>query len=295
MILVDVSEPESIVTLLQQAVPVTRAPLNQNKIADYCFGNYEGKTRQFGRVQAGELVGNIDSMEDELRRYYDQADETNQIIEGLLSPVRLYMPKASADISAHGEGMRCGGATVRGGGATAKSSGATAVVSSRDLGARVFAYPVQPSGFIEHGHSFTTVRMSELYAWIYRLSQLGVNTYYTNNWEETARFLIAVYRNEQKPPEEHQTFKRIYRPRVYIKHEKNMTDTELAEYRLTKALLLLSSAYSLGIGEARARELAGRYCTLLDISLASVSDITETKGIGRAQAEKLLRALGRDI
>ena len=286
MILIDTSEPDTIVTLLQQALPVTKAPLNQSNMADYFFGNYEGKTRQFNRVQSGELVGNVDSMEDELKRYYDQADETNMIIEGLLSPVRLYMPKAAADVSLVGEGRS-------GGGSTATATGS--IVSSRDLGAKVFCYPVEPDGFIKHGHSFTTTRMSELYAWIYRLGQYGVHTYYTNNWEETARFLIATWRNEQKSPEEHQTFKRIYRPKVYIKHEKDMSPEELSEYRLTKALLLLSSAYNLGIGEVKARELASRYCNIMDVSLASISDITETKGIGRTQAEKLLRALGRDV
>ncbi len=163
MILVDVSEPDNIVKLLQQAAPVTTSPLNQNRIADYFFGNYDGKRIQFGRVQAGELVGDIDSMEDELKRYYNSADETNQIIEGLLSPVKLYMKDASSKVHDHS---------------------VQRFVSARDLGAKIFTYPVQPSGFIEHGHSFTTARMSELYAWIYRLSQLGVNTYYTNNWEE---------------------------------------------------------------------------------------------------------------
>lgn len=282
MILVDTSEPDNILKLLQQSIPAAKAPLNQNKIADYFFGNYEGRTKQFGRVQAGELVGNVDSMEDELKRYYDSADETNQIIEGLLSPVKLYMKAAAAETSAIGEGMRSGG-----------RSGS--VVSTRDLGAKVFTYPVEPSGFIEHGHSFTTVRMSELYAWIYRLDQLGVSTFYTNNWEETARFLISAYRNEQKAPEEHTTFKRIYRPKVYIKHEKDMTKGELDEYRLTKALLLLSSAYNLGVGEVKARALADRFCNLLDISLASVSDLIGTEGIGKSMAEKILRALGRDI
>ena len=282
MILVDVSEPESIVKLLQQAVPVIKAPLNQTKIADYSYGDYEGKTHQYGRVQAGELVGNIDSMEDELRRYYNSADETNQIIEGLISPVRLYMPKASADISAHGEGKRMGGTALT-------------TSSTRDLGAKIFAYPVEPSGFIEHGHSFTTVRMSELYAWIYRLSQFGMHTYYTNNWEETARFLIAVYKNDQKPPEEHNTFRRIYRPKIYIKHEKDMSAGELETYRLTKILMLMSSTYNLGIGEVNARALADRFCNLMNLSLSSVSEISATEGIGTRIAEKLLRALGRQI
>jgi len=289
MILIDTSEPSNIVDLLKQAIPVVVSPLNQNKIADYCFGGYEGKTHQFGRVQAGELVGNIDSMEDELKRYYDQADETNQIIEGLLSPVRLFMKAVAADVSAVGEGLRSGG-SVSGKSATTQDS-----PSTRDLGAKVYAYPVQPSGFIEHGHSFTTVRMSELYAWIYRLSQYGVHTYYTNNWEETARLLIAAYRNEQKPTDQHQTFKRIYRPKIYIKHEKNMSNEELAEYRLTKVLMLISTTYSLGIGEVKAKALAARFCNIMDLSLASVSDISATEGIGERMAEKILRALGRNI
>lgn len=272
----DTSEPDSIVRLLQQAIPEsTKSPLNQNGVADYFFGNYEGKRIQFGRVQAGELVGDIDSMEDELKRYYDNADETNQIIEGLLSPVRLYMKASSAKIHSIGGGR--------------------SAPSSRDLGAKIFAYPVQPSGYIEHGHSFSTTRMSELYAWIYRLSQLGVYTYYTNNWEETARFLITVYRNEQKPPDEHTTFKRIYRPRIYIRSEKDMSKDELVEYRLTKSLLFLSAAYKLGIGEVRAKALASRFCNILDIALAPISELAATEGIGKTMAEKLQRSLGRDI
>jgi len=287
MILVDTSEPDTIINLLQQAIPTTKAPLNQRGMADYFFGNYEGKTRQFGRVQAGELVGNVDSMEDELRRYYDSADETNQIIEGLLSPVKLYMKDSSAKIRSIGnEGrMRSGGATP----ATMHPP------STRDLGAKVFTYPVTPAGFIEHGHSFTTVRMSELYAWIYRLSQFGIITYYTNNWEETARLLISIYKNEQKPPETHSTFKRIYRPKVYIKHEKNMTAGELEIYRLTKALLLLSTTYNLGIGEIRASALAERFCNLLDIAIAPTKELTAIDGIGKIMAEKLQRSLGRNV
>jgi len=282
MILVDTSEPDDILNLLKQAIPTTKAPLNQKNIADYFFGNYEGMTRQFNRVQAGELVGNIDSMEDELKRYYDSADESNQIIEGLLSPVKLFMKEAAAKIHTIGEGMRLGGSSA-------------APASTRDLGGKIFAYPVEPSGFIQHGHSFTTTRMSELYAWIYRLSQLGVYTYYTNNWEETARFLITLYKNENKPPEAHSTFQRIYRPKVYIKHEKNMSKEELETYRLTKALLLLSNTYNLGIGEVKARALADRFVNLLDLALAPISELVETEGIGRAMAEKLQRSLGRSI
>lgn len=283
MILVDTAEPDSIVRLLQQAIPATtKSSLNQSKIADYFFGSYEGRRIQFGRVQAGELVGDVDSMEDELKRYYNSADETNQIIEGLLSPVKLYMKEGSAKIHDISGGRRSGGASAT-------------IPSTRDLGARIFAYPVQPSGFIEHGHSFTTVRISELYAWIYRLNQLGVSTFFTNNWEETARFLITVYRNEQKPPEAHSTFNRIYRPKVHIKTEKDMTKEEVDYIRFVKSLMFLSVAYRLGIGEVKARAIADKFCNILDLSTASLSELVEVEGVGRRMAENILSSLGRDI
>lgn len=259
MILVDTAEPESIVNLLRQSAPVAVSPLNQMKMADYFFVNYEGKRKQFGRVQTGELIGNVDSMEDELRRYYNNADESNQIIEGLISPVQLYMKEGRAAVSDH----------------------SLPTLSTRDLGASVYCYPVQASGFIEHGHSFKTIRMLELYAWIYRLSQLGVYTYYTNNWEETARFLLAVYHNEQKAPESHNTFKRVFRPRITI--------TEADAF--TKALLFISSAYKLGVGDVKVKALTDKFANILDLATASVEDVSSCEGIGSKMAVKILQAL----
>ena len=274
MILIDVSEPDTIVSLIRQGVTVTVSPLNQGKIADYFFGTYEGRRVQFNRVQAGELIGDIDSMEDELRRYYNSADESNMIIEGLISPIKLYMKEGVAKVHDH----------------TSQK-----VLSTRDLGAKLFTYAVKPSGYIEHGHSFSTARMSELYAWIYRLGQLGVHTYFTNNWEETARFLMTAYRNEQKPPESHTTFQRIYRPKVHIKTEKDMTTAELEEHQFVKSLLFLSSAYQLGIGEVKARAIADRFCNLLDLATASEGELAGVTGVGVRMAKKILSSLGRDI
>ena len=88
MILVDSAEPEDIVRLLQQSVDVSVLPLNQSSRADYYFGGEEG-TQQFVRVQAGELLANIDSEEDEIRRYYESADRTGQIVEGIITDAPL--------------------------------------------------------------------------------------------------------------------------------------------------------------------------------------------------------------
>ena len=283
MILADNAEPETIIKLLRQALPVTVSPLNKNKIADYFFGSYEGKKFQFNRVQAGELIGDIDSMEDELRRYYNSADETFQIIEGLLSPVKLFMKSGSAEVSNHTQrGGKVGGGSSS---SNLSSSKGSLVVSTRDLSAAMFCYQVEPSGFIQHGHSFNTVRMAELYAWIHRLNQVGVSTYYTNNWEETARLLITIFRNEQKAPEEHTTFKRVYRPRITIKEADPFM----------KSLLFLSSAYQLGIGEVKAKVLVDRFANLFDLATSPVEEIAQCEKIGNKKAEEILTALGREV
>ena len=257
MLLVDLHEPDNIVKLLKQSTPVTVTNLNGLHMSDFFFGNYDGKRFQFSRKQAGELVGNIDEAEDQLRDYYNQADENFQIIEGIISPVRLH----GFPISDH--------------------SPASSKVSTRDLGDKLYCYQVQPSGHIERGHSFSAINISILHAWIHRLAQAGIVTYYTLNWIDTAKLLSIIYRNEQKPPEEHHTLKRIIKPRIYIK------DAD----PFVKALLFVGSAYKLQIGETRAKALADRFVNLFDLAMSSVEEITEVEGIGKTVAKKILNAL----
>ena len=262
MILIDSAEPNSIVRLIRQAEQCTVSPLNKMLMADYFFGSYEGRRIQFCRVQTGELAGNIDSQEDELKRYYDSADDNNLIIEGLISPVSLYMKHGSAKVSSYSQN-----------------------ITTRELGASVYCYPIDTDGYIGHGHSFTATRMTELYAWIYRLSKVGVNTYYTNNYEETARFLTTVFRSEQKPPESHTTFNRVYRPHIQVKEADSFM----------KAILYLSSAYKLNIGEMKAGALADKFVNILDLAMASVEEVASCEKIGQKKAREILKVLGRDV
>lgn len=262
MLLIDSNEPDNIVKLLQQTCPVTVADLNIANMSDYFFGNYEGKRLQFSRKQAGELVGGIDIAEKQLAEYYNNADENYQIVEGFISPDRLKIKGAAVPIDGHGTS-----------------------ISTRDLGARIYCYKIEPGGYIEKGHSFTVVNDSLLYAWIHRLAKAGIITYHTDNWIGTARLLSAIYRNEQKPPENHSTLQRVVRPRIHIRE----ADPFL------KSLLFLSNAYQLGIGEKKGKALAYRFCNILDIATASVAEIAGVEGVGRKQAEKILSSLGRDI
>ena len=261
VLLIDVNEPAEMVKLLQQSCPVAVSPLNNLHMSDYYFASYDGTRQQFSRKQAGELVGNIDEAEDQLRDYYNQADRNNQVVEGILSPVPIYMKGHAIPVSDHSDSR----------------------VSSRELGAKIYCYQVQPSGFIERGHSFTSITMGILYAWVHRLAEAGVTTYWTMNWEETARLLTIIYRNEQKPPDEHHTLQRVIRPRLQVK------DAD----PFMKALLYLSAAYKLDIGEKKAALLFDKYVNLMDLSLAEVDEVAQL--IGRKTAEKLLASLGRSI
>jgi len=129
MLLIDSNEPANLIKLLQQSCPVTVADLNIANMSDYFFGSYDGKRLQFSRKQAGELVGDIDTAEKQLAEYYHNADKNYQIIEGIISPDRLKMKGASVEIDAHGSS-----------------------VSTRDLGAKLYCYKIEPGGYIEKGH-----------------------------------------------------------------------------------------------------------------------------------------------
>jgi hypothetical protein len=269
MLLVDEHEPPDILRLIKQSVPVAFHPLNRNRRSDYFFSGFDGKTFQYSRKQAAELVGDIDEAERQIADYYNQADYNFQIIEGIISP----LPLKGIDVRNH----------------------SAVKASVRELGSKLFCYPVQPNGHIEHGHSFSTISASILYAWEHRLAMCGVYTFYTTNWVETARRLVIEYKNEQKPPEEHKTLKRVIVPRYPVVDEAKMSDSQRNEYRLTKSLIFLSDAYKIGIGEKRAAALAKEYINLMDIAMASPGQVASVENMGMATAKKLLTALGRTL
>jgi len=258
-LLADLNEPDNAIRLMRQSIDVAVAPLNLMHRSDYFFGNYEGKMFQFSRKQAGELVGNMDEAEAQLADYYPNADVNYQIVEGWISP----LPIRGISIVDHTPAQH----------------------SIRELGQKVYCYQIQPNGNIERGHSFSAVNISMLYAWIHRLDRVGITTYWTINWVETARLLVVLYKNEQKPPEEHHTLTRIIKPRLTIKKAEP----------LVKALLYLSDAYEIGIGEVKAKAIADRFCNLIDIATADVAELKQIEGIGDVLAKRLLKSLGRSI
>lgn len=294
MLLIDEHEPTDIEDLLKKSGPTIRSPLNRMSIADYFFGTFSGEKSQFNRVQAGELLGDVDSMEDELRRYFPSADNNYQIIEGVISPCPL--------VTLSDKQMYA----IKGGKLLWSSLGHEPAVKSpmqpstrvRNQHSRTYTYRVEnirdaegvTFSILTDGRAFRQP-ISMIYVWIHRLDRAGITTYRTLNWTETARLLAMTYRNEQKPPEEHSTLTRIIKPKIQVKEAEPFM----------KAIMFLSSAYKLGIGEATAKTLYDNFANLIDLSLASVEDIAECtldksgQRVGKVLAKKLLTAFGRTI
>ncbi len=266
MILVDTAEPDEIVKLLQQSVDVSVLPLNQSNRADYYFGGEDGKTYQAVRVQAGELLSNIDSEEDEIRRYHESADVTFQICEGIITDTPI-----------------------------TKKDKSIASVSIRMKGrpSTLFTYRVAPNGYLFSEHAYD-VGADLFYAWLFRLSECGVTTYFTHNYVGTAKLLAAVYHNCQKP--EHNTLNRYYIPRITLGEKDEDTGKRVTirqQNPFIRGLMALSIIYRIDIGETKATALykAG-YKSLYDLAFSSVAELTRVEGIGKVTAEKLLSAIG---
>ena len=268
MILVDVAEPADIVDLLKQAAPVTIMPLNDTSRADYFFGGEDGRSRQFCRVQAGELLGSISSQEDELRRYYENADQNALIVEGFITDV----PMSKSDRQA-----------------------ASASVRFKQRPNQLFAHRVASNGYMLPGHSFNT-SAEHLYAWLFRIQECDVQLYFTHNWVGTAKLLAAIFANVQRPPDEHSTLNRYYIPNISIKEKDDggKRITIRKQNPMIRGLMALSLIYGMDIGEKKATALfkAG-YKTLLDLAYAEVHELTKVEGIGKGTAQKILQAIGR--
>ena len=207
------------------------------------------------RKQSGELLGNIDEAEDQLRRYYLSSDISYQIVEGIISEQQI-----ARDI-------RRKAPSVRG----------------NEAQSHLFGYQVDcPSGYT-HGAGYS-VNFPMLVAWLFRLwEDAGIATYFTSTYVETAKLLVAHYKSSMSA--EHGTMQRYIRPRIHLKHHDPFV----------KALMSLCHCYGVKIGEEKALAMrdAG-FRSLLDCSMADEEELMRAAGIGKKLARDLLKAIGRE-
>ena len=85
-LLIDEHEPTSISSLLIKSAPAHIHPLNDSALADYFWFCCDGHTSQIERKQWSELLSQWGEIEEQIRRYMDNADEMGLIVEGGLLP-----------------------------------------------------------------------------------------------------------------------------------------------------------------------------------------------------------------
>lgn len=86
MIRVDAFEPVEIMNLIGQSCPATRANLNNAGFADYLWQDHAGDPVQVERKQWGEILSDLEGIEEQLRREFIMTPSMYLLIEGLVEP-----------------------------------------------------------------------------------------------------------------------------------------------------------------------------------------------------------------
>jgi hypothetical protein len=82
----DTFEPDEMLSLLQQSVTALVGPLNFTGRADYFWLDRDGNRRQWERKQAGEALGDLDAVEEQLNRELSTCEELTLVMEGVFLP-----------------------------------------------------------------------------------------------------------------------------------------------------------------------------------------------------------------
>ena len=160
MIIVDTFEPTTIFKLIKQALPDSeQRSINKLGMADYLFFDIKGRRIQFERKQWGELLGSISNVEEQLRRQYNQADELNLVVEGVIHPTPYGLDFYK------------------------KASGKPYFRKAHSYGGK---------------RRSRTGLYSQVTAWFWQLDRSGISVYQTPSESATASLLVAIYQNAQK-------------------------------------------------------------------------------------------------
>jgi ERCC4-type nuclease len=115
---------------------------------------------------------------------------------------------------------------------------------------------------------------AEIIAWLWQLDKAGITVYRSIDYMDTAQQLVSFYNNSQKP--EHTTLRR------YIKHK-------LPAWQPDPDIAFLTNI----VGEVTATKLVEGVGDRWKVMNAGVEELISVPGIGKATAEKLLKAIGR--
>lgn len=125
------------------------------------------------------------------------------------------------------------------------------------------------------GHLSGT-RLSRVYSWLYQASRY-VEVFQTMNYEQTCSLLVAMYKADQKPDNEHRTFNRYFKKVVFHPNS-----------QVTRLM-----GMSPGLGEVKAEALIEKFGCLWNVLNAQPSELAQVKGIGPGLSKSILQGVGR--
>lgn len=127
-----------------------------------------------------------------------------------------------------------------------------------------------------YANSEQATRYSKLMAWVYQVEKF-VEVYMTPTKDATVQALVAFYNGDQKA--EHSTFHR------YLNNMDWHPNPQVQK--------LISIGHGSGIGPAKAEGLIRRFGTVWQVLNATPKDLAAVAGIGKVNATRLLRGVGR--
>jgi len=134
------------------------------------------------------------------------------------------------------------------------------------------------------GHKYN-LSYAGVMAWFDQLDRCGITIIHSLDYKTTATILVALYNNGQKPTDQHQTFKRILKQKVYPRPNSEKT----------RHIATLMGIEGAELGETRATALIQEFGDVWTVFNRSVEELSETVGIGKVTAKRLLNAIGRKV
>ncbi len=135
-------------------------------------------------------------------------------------------------------------------------------------------------GNLQYKQTRYKISYSLIASWLWSLDKSGITIVQTPNYVGTAQYLVAAYKQSQKP--EHTVLER------YIRVKKVTTERD-------PLVLTLMGVQNVNLGEKRAKALAEKFTSIYQIANAEVEELIVVPGIGDVVAKQLLRALGREV
>jgi len=242
---------------LKNKVPVTLGSYNPGKPDLWTIAQWKAIIG-FSRKQVGEILSGLDRVEEQLSRDYTHVDQLKLVIEGVIVPI----DDGHCKVLEWQNGMPC----LQG----KRQGEQPRIVHTVNGFMRLWEIPYVFNYF---GYR----------KWLESLRQWGIEVIETPTRPSLIMELVAQYQHSQTAPEDHQTFKRVIRPKM---------DMPTSDPMLLNLMSLHDERGRTFIGMEKANALReGGLGTLGRLSACMDGDIANLPGFGKIMTAKIKRSI----